>query len=105
MESIVIAVIEMLVMMFIGFIFARLKKHREDMQAISKGLQSMLRNQIIREYNYYVVDRGWIPIYAKDSVMSCYEAYEKLGTNGVIDDLIEKIRELPNHGQDKKVTK
>lgn len=105
MEQIFLAVFEALALMALGYVFARLKKHREDMQSIRKGLQSMLRNQIIRDYNHYVVSKGWIPIYAKQSVMACYESYEQLGTNGVIDDLIEQLRELPNYEKDKRVVK
>lgn len=35
--------------------------------------------------------------YAKDSIVSCYESYENLGANGVIDDLMAEIKALPNY--------
>ena len=42
-------------------------------------------------------DRGWIPIYAKESIDACYRSYEALGDNGVIDNLMQQINELQNY--------
>ena len=62
-----------------------------------KGLQALLRDRIIQAYNHYVQDRGWIPIYAKESIDACYKSYEALGDNGVIDNLMQQINELQNY--------
>lgn len=71
------------------------KKKEND--ALKAGLQALLRDRIIQAYNHYVQDRGWIPIYAKESIDACYRSYEALGDNGVIDNLMQQINELQNY--------
>ena len=73
----------------------RQKKKQND--ALKAGLQALLRDRIIQAYNHYVQDKGWIPIYAKESIESCYKSYEALGDNGVIDNLMQQINELQNY--------
>lgn len=73
----------------------RQKKKEND--ALKAGLQALLRDRIIQAYNHYVQDKGWIPIYAKESIDACYWSYEALGDNGVIDNLMEQINELQNY--------
>lgn len=65
--------------------------------ALKAGLQALLRDRIIQAYNHYVQDKGWIPIYAKESIDACYKSYEALGDNGVIDNLMQQINELQNY--------
>ena len=73
----------------------RQKKKEND--ALKAGLQALLRDRIIQAYNHYVQDKGWIPIYAKESIDACYKSYEALGGNGVIDNLMQQINELQNY--------
>lgn len=73
----------------------RAKKKEND--ALKAGVQALLRDRIIQAYNHYVQDRGWIPIYAKESIDACYRSYEALGDNGVIDNLMQQINELQNY--------
>lgn len=73
----------------------RQKKKQND--ALKAGLQALLRDRIIQAYNHYVQDKGWIPIYAKESIDACYKSYEALGDNGVIDNLMQQINELQNY--------
>lgn len=73
----------------------RQKKKEND--ALKAGVQALLRDRIIQAYNHYVQDKGWIPIYAKESIDACYKSYEALGDNGVIDNLKEQINELQNY--------
>ena len=73
----------------------RQKKKQND--ALKVGLQALLRDRIIQAYNHYVQDKGWIPIYAKESIDACYKSYEALGDNGVIDNLMQQINELQNY--------
>lgn len=73
----------------------RQKKKEND--ALKAGVQALLRDRIIQAYNHYVQDKGWIPIYAKESIDACYKSYEALGDNGMIDNLMEQINELQNY--------
>ena len=73
------------------------KQKKKQNDAFKAGLQALLRDRIIQAYNHYVQDKGWIPIYAKESVDACYKSYEALGDNGVIDNLMQQINELQNY--------
>lgn len=68
-------------------IWRRMKKVFSDtaknMDALMKGVQAVLRAQMIRDYNYYK-DKGYAPIYAKDNFENCFKQYEALGANGVM---------------------
>ena len=73
------------------------KQKKKQNDALKAGLQALLRDRIIQAYNHYVHDKGWIPIYAKESIDACYKSYEALGDNGVIDNLMQQINELQNY--------
>lgn len=73
----------------------RAKKKEND--ALKAGVQALLRDRIIQAYNHYVCEKGWVPIYAKESIDDCYKSYEALGNNGVIDNLMQQLNELQNY--------
>lgn len=73
----------------------RIKKKEND--ALKAGVQALLRDRIIQAYNHYVCEKGWVPIYAKESIDACYKSYEALGDNGVIDNLMQQLNELQNY--------
>lgn len=69
------------------YVYTRLK-------AVQMGVQAMLRAQMITYYDCYE-EKGFAPIYARDSFENCWEIYEKLGKNGVMQDLRNKFLALP----------
>ena len=85
--------------------FRKLRKRLETEEkkniAIANGVQAMLRDAIINNYNKYK-DRGYIPIYARESVKKIYEAYEGLGGNDVAHDLYEKMRHWDTDPDDRE---
>ncbi|WP_299449198.1 hypothetical protein [uncultured Phascolarctobacterium sp.] len=81
----------------IAYLIAMLRAKKKENDALKTGVQALLRDRIIGAYNHYVDDKGWIPIYAKESLDACYKSYEALGENGVIDDLMRQLNQLPNH--------
>ena len=72
----------------------RLKEEHDKNQAIAEGVQSLLRESIVTNYNRYR-DKGYCPIYAKESIKKVYHAYHDLGGNDVATDLYRKLLELP----------
>lgn len=62
--------------------------------AVEKGVQALLRAGIIGLYNKYI-EKGYIPIYERENLEHMYDEYKALGGNGVIEDLVEKLRDLP----------
>ena len=80
----------------ITLLWTMLRAKKRENDALKEGVQALLRDRIIQAYNHYS-DKGWIPIYAMESIEACYKSYEELGDNGVIDNLMSQLRELPNH--------
>lgn len=85
------------------------KQHQDDLEKINKELlsikeiliilknseQAMLRDRIIQAYNHYYKEKKFMPIYARESLNNMYQEYHNLGGNGVIEDLVKKLYELP----------
>lgn len=80
-------------------VIARLKTEHEKNEAIAQGVQSLLRESIVANYNRYI-DKGYCPIYAKESVKKVYYAYHDLGGNDVATDLYKKILAMPSEAKD-----
>ena len=76
----------------------RLLEERERNEAIATGVQSLLRESIVGNYNKYQ-DKGFCPIYAKESIKKVYEAYHNLGGNDVATSLYQKILTMPEEGE------
>ena len=73
---------------------ARLKQEHEKNVAIGEGVQALLRENIVSNYNRYM-DRGYCPIYAKESLKKVYKAYSDLGGNDVATGLYKDLLEMP----------
>lgn len=63
-------------------------------RALQRGVQALLRAQMISDYNHYA-EKGWAPIYARQNFENCWIQYEKLGKNGVMEDIHKKFLALP----------
>lgn len=72
------------------------QKQNEETQALKLGVQALLRSQMITDYNKWY-DKGYAPIYARDSFENCWKQYEALGRNGVIEDIYKKFMSLPTN--------
>ena len=74
------------------YVFLRLR-------ALQQGVQALLRAQMIQYYNHYR-EKGYAPIYARESFENCWLQYERLGKNGVMQDIHAKFMALPTHNDD-----
>ena len=72
----------------------RLKEEQKKNNAIAEGVQSLLRESIVDNYNKYT-DKKFCPIYAKESIKKVYSAYHNLGGNDVATELYHKILAMP----------
>ncbi len=82
------------------YLFKRLKDNAKENEATKKGIQALLRAQMISEFNK-AKEKGWAPIYAKDNFENMWENYHALGVNGVMDSLKERYMKLPNREEDR----
>ena len=71
----------------------RLQEEKKKNEAIAQGVQSLLRESIVDNYNKYS-DKGFCPIYAKESIKKAYAAYAALGGNDVAHELYSKILKM-----------
>ena len=71
------------------------KKNDELRSNIAVGVQSLLRAEIIRTHDKYT-QRGYCPIYAKESLTKQYNAYHNLGGNDVATELYKQCIYLPD---------
>lgn len=78
----------------IGTVKNRSNKNREREQAISAGMQCLLRAEIISQYEKWT-DRGYCPLYAKEALKREYDAYHALDGNDIATDLYRKTMALP----------
>lgn len=71
-----------------------LKYEMKEQKAIKAGVHALLRDQLIKSYNYFV-SKGEMQIHDRDNIRNLYQQYHDLGANGVIDALIDEMMRLP----------
>lgn len=79
---------------FLKILREQLAEEKKKNQAIAEGVQSLLRESIVNSYNRYS-DKGFCPIYAKESMKKVYRAYHNLGGNDVATELYQKLLKMP----------
>ena len=73
---------------------AQLREEHDRNEAIAAGVQALLRESLVNGYNRYS-DKGYCPIYAKESIKRVYSSYHDLGGNDVATELYTKILKMP----------
>lgn len=72
----------------------RIKANDQKTEAVCLGVQALLRNQMIHEYNKWI-EKGYAPIYAKENFENMWTQYHNLGANGVMDEIHVTFMHLP----------
>lgn len=75
-------------------VYHKIEKHTKTAIATKNGMKILLKNEIIKEYQK-VYKRECITIYEKSIIMDLYKEYKNLGGNGVIEDIIHDVNEIP----------
>ncbi len=78
----------------------RLNEEQKKSTAIAEGVQGLLRESIVQNYNKYQ-ERECCPIYAKESIKRVYKAYHSLGGNDVATKLYNKLLNMPEEPEEK----
>ena len=71
----------------------RIDLENKKREANSKGTMLLLRVQLIDYHDKYV-KKGYIPSYAYENFIEMYEAYHRLGGNGMVTHMKEEIENL-----------
>lgn len=95
----IFAAISIVLGMLYRSINRRLKEEQKKSTAVSEGMQAILRDSIINNYNK-CIDRGYCPIYAKESAKKIYHAYHNLGGNDVATSLYKKMLDMPEEREE-----
>jgi len=93
-ESILTYLASLLLPTITGMLWRYIAKNKKETQLVKAGQQAMLRSQMINDYNKWS-ERGYAPIYAKETFENCYQIYHLLGANGVMDDIHDRFMNLP----------
>lgn len=75
-------------------VYKELKIEIREQRAIKAGVHALLRDQLIKSYNYFM-DKEEIQIHDRDNITNLYGQYHSLGANGVIDQLMDEMLKLP----------
>lgn len=84
-----------------GYIIRRLRSQMKESRAIAEGVQSLLRENIVHNYNKYQ-EREYCPIYAKESIKRMYAAYHNLGGNDVATKLYNTLLDMPEEPKERE---
>ncbi len=87
-----------LISLFCAAICKNVIKNTRKNDAIAEGVQSLLRESIVHNYNKYQ-DKEHCPIYAKESIKRVYEVYHRLGGNDVATKLYNTLLEMPEESE------
>lgn len=78
----------------LGYIIWLLKEQRKVRSANSEGTKCLLRVKLI-EYHDKYMEKQAIPSYALRNWVEMFNAYKRLGGNGMIDGMDHEVRNLP----------
>lgn len=80
-------------------LLTRMKAEQKKNEAIADGIQALLRESIVTNYNKYKQKR-YCPIFAKESLKKVYASYAALGGNDVATGLYKELLEMPTEKED-----
>ena len=78
------------------YVVKRLRDSGKKMVALEKGIQALLRAQMINDYNKWI-DKHYAPVYAKENFENMWRQYHDLGANGVMDGIHGEFIALPTN--------
>lgn len=70
-------------------------------KAVKLGIQALLRDRLLQSFKFYEA-RGWANYDEKSNVSNLFTQYEKLGENGVMQDMFENFKQLPTSAPQQK---
>lgn len=93
------------VISLIGIGYKKLKKKQEEQaekqkeqerknQAIERGVQALLRNELIRRFREYKT-KGEMSMLDKENMEHMFEEYFNLGGNGLMEEVHDEFLQIP----------
>ncbi len=72
----------------------KIKKQREEQDALKNGMRALLRRQIIEDCEDSI-KQGFCPITRRETILDMYQCYHALGGNGAVTSVKEAMYKLP----------
>ena len=82
------------ILTLITYLYNKLRNYNRVIKYTKNGVKILLKNKIIEKY-YYYMKQGFITLYDKQMIEDLYNEYHNLNGNGLIENLIEDINDLP----------
>ena len=83
---------------YLGWKFKKIREAEEEIKLRERNFEELdiltTRLIIIRECHHHI-ERGFAPIYAKNTITEIYRKYHSLGGNGGIEELYNELMRLP----------
>jgi hypothetical protein len=79
----------------VAWVKVSLTKQRDESRAIRGGVRALLYDRIVQGYVHYHDDLGWMPLQAKESMQEVFNNYQKLGGNGLGEQMYKRMQSLP----------
>ncbi|MDL2225092.1 hypothetical protein LJC20_02655 [Eubacteriales bacterium OttesenSCG-928-M02] len=76
-------------------VVVRVKRKDEAQGVLIVGMKAMLHDRIMQAYHYFYQEQGYCSIYDMENVEGMYQAYRALHGNGIMEEMMERIRDLP----------
>ena len=92
-------VLQSILIPLIAGMMNRHKRLKKDMEIEKKGIQAILRNELL-QLSYKYLDAGELNYSDKLNYENMYNAYHNLGKNGVMTELYNKVMTLPIYHKD-----
>ena len=86
----------------IGWLAKTIRTQKKAQDALKKGVQAILRSQMITNYNRWYVEKGYARIWVKDNFENLWIQYEALGENGVMKKIHDEFMSLPTEPPTRK---
>ena len=82
----------------IGFCYKKIRTKQEEQEkknkAIERGVQALLRNELIRRFREYK-EKGEMSMLDKENMEHMFEEYFNLGGNGLMKEVHTEFLEIP----------
>ena len=79
----------------VSMIYSNQIELQKDNKITMRSSADLLRDKMLYMYKQCYEERHYISLHEKENFLHMYEDYKKLGGNGMIDDIHEKIMDLP----------
>lgn len=83
-----------LALLIAGYLWNEASKTRKDSKLVKEGVCSLLRDRIIHKYDK-CMEAGYCSVNYLTDIEGMVATYTALGGNGIIPDLVAKIKALP----------